>query len=269
MSINLPYLALESKDYNDFLDKLDDMIDLISSEQYKVYQTIGETKVDVAPLLWCYGGFSRVPLGTKIKEVIKDGYCSASIGYMGIAECVYHFGKEYGTKEGQQLGLDILKHMYNRTNINKKKYGLALSLYGTPAENTTTKFANALKQFPIEKHVNDRDYITNSYHIPVEYKIDGYSKIEFEGPFQEYSSGGCVSYVECPDIRKNPEAVLNIMKCIYDNMMYCELNTTSCGVCYNCGFEGELQLDNNGKMTCPNCGETNQKKLYYTLRLCG
>lgn len=269
MSINLPYLALESKDYNDFLSKLDDIIDLISSEQYKVYQTVGETKVDVAPLLWCYGGFSRVPLGTKIKEVIKNRYCSASIGYMGIAECVYHFGKEYGTKEGQKLGLDILKHMYDRTNMNKEKYNLALSLYGTPAENTTTKFANAIKQFPVEKHVNDRDYITNSYHIPVEYKIDGYSKIEFEAPFQEYSSGGAISYVEMPDIRKNPEAVLNVLKCIYDNMMYCELNTTSCDVCYTCGYEGEIHMDSKGKLRCPNCGETDRHKLYAERRLCG
>nr|DAR22694.1 MAG TPA: anaerobic ribonucleoside triphosphate reductase [Caudoviricetes sp.] len=269
ISINLPYLALDSKDYNDFLNKLDNIIDKISAEQNKIFNQISNVNTEVAPILWNYGAFARLPVGSKIGEAIKDGYCSASIGYAGLAECVYHFGIEYGTKEGQKLGLDIMKHMYDRTNINKEKYHLALSLYGTPMEATTTKFANALKQFPIEKHVNDRDYITNSYHIPVEYKIDGYSKIEFEAPFQEYSSGGSISYVECPDIRKNPEAVLNIMKCIYDNMMYCELNTTSCDVCYTCGYEGEIHMDNQGNLSCPNCGETDRHKLYAERRLCG
>ena len=172
------------------MNSLDEIIDTVSSEQYKVYQTISATSTDVAPLLWNYGVLARAPRGSKIGDVIKGGYCSASIGYMGISECVYHFGKEYPTKEGQQLGLDIIKHMYDRANYNKEKYGLALSLYGSPAESTTTTFAKALKQFPQEYMVNDRDYITNSYHIPVTYPIDGYSKIEFEAPFQEYSSGG-------------------------------------------------------------------------------
>lgn len=269
ISINLPYLALASKDYEDFLHSLDEMIDTVSSEQYKVYQTISNTSTDVAPLLWNYGVLARAPRGSKIGDVIKKEYCSASIGYMGIAECVYHFGKEYPTEEGQQMGLDIIKHMYDRANYNKKKYKLALSLYGTPAENTTTKFAKALKVFPEEKHVNDRTYITNSYHIPVTYPIDGYRKIEFEAPFQEYSSGGCISYIECSDVRKNPEAILNILKCIYDNMMYCEINTTSCDVCYTCGYEGEIHMDSEGKLSCPNCGETNPHQLYAIRRLCG
>lgn len=269
ISINLPYFALKSKDYNDFLSKLDTIIDSISAEQFRIYSQISETSTDVAPILWNYGAFARLPRGSKIGEAIKDGYCSASIGYMGISECVYHFGKEYPTKEGQQLGLDIIKHMYDRANYNKEKYGLALSLYGSPAESTTTTFAKVLKQFPQEYMVNDRDYITNSYHIPVTYPIDGYSKIEFEAPFQEYSSGGAISYVECSDVRKNPEAILNVLKCIYDNMMYCEINTTSCDVCYTCGYEGEIHMDSEGKLSCPNCGEANPHNLYAIRRLCG
>ena len=269
ISINLPYFALDSKDFNSFLRSLDDIIDKVSEEQFRIYNRICNISTDVAPILWNYGAFARLPVGSKIGDAIKNKYCSASIGYMGIAECVQHFGITYGTEEGQNMGLEIIKHMYNRANYNKEKYGLALSLYGTPAEATTTKFANALKIFPEEKYVNDRNYITNSYHIPVTYKIDGYSKIEFEAPFQEYSSGGSISYVECSDVRKNPEAILNILKCIYDNMMYCEINTTSCDVCYTCGYEGEIHMDDDGKLSCPNCGEEDPHKLYAIRRLCG
>lgn len=265
----MPYYALSSKNYEDFLHNLDEIIDKISAEQKRIYNQIADTSTDVAPILWNYGAFTRLPEGSKIGEAIKDRYCSASIGYMGIAECVQHFGLTYGTKEGQKLGFDILKHMYDRTNYNKEKYDLALSLYGTPAEATTTKFAEALKVFPKEEHVNDRTYITNSYHIPVEYPIDGFSKIEFEAPFQKYSSGGCISYVECTDVRKNKEAILKILHHIYDYMMYCEINTTSCDTCYSCGFEGEIHMNDKGKLTCPNCGETDPHKLYAVRRLCG
>lgn len=269
ISINLPYFALSSSNYEDFLHKLDSIIDKISAEQKRIFDQISNTSTDVAPILWNHGAFARLPEGSKIGDAIKDRYCSASIGYMGIAECVQHFGKVYGTKEGQDLGLDIIKRMYNRANINKEKYNLALSLYGTPAEATTTKFAEALKVFPIEEHVNDRNYITNSYHIPVEFPIDGFSKIEFEAPFQKYSSGGCISYIECPDVSKNQEAVLKILKHIYDYMMYCEINTTSCDCCYSCGYHGEINMDSEGKLTCPNCGETDPHKLYAIRRLCG
>lgn len=138
------------------------------------------------------------------------------------------------------------------------------------AESLVTKFAKALKKFPIIKHVNDRDYITNSYHIPVEYKIDGFSKIDFESGFQKYSTGGAISYVELPDIRKNTEAVLHILKHIYDKMMYCELNTSSCSICYNCGFEGQIDIAPDGShCTCPNCGNTDPNKMYVVYRTCG
>lgn len=190
MSINLPYLALESKSLDEFFDKLDDMIDYLSEQQHKVYKTICDSVVDVAPILWMYGGFTRAKSGTKIGDVIPKGYCSASIGYTGLAETVYRFGIEYPTKEGQELGLEIMKRFYNRVDENSKRYGLALSIYGTPSENTTTTFAKSLKKFKRIEHVNDKPYVTNSYHIPVWYNINGYDKIDFEAPFQKYSAGG-------------------------------------------------------------------------------
>ena len=190
MSINLPYLALESKTLDEFLKKLDDTVDYLSEQQHKVYKTICDSVVDVAPILWMYGGFTRAKSGTKIGDVIPKGYCSASIGYTGLAETVYRFGVEYPTKEGQELGLMIMKRLHDRVGENSKRYELALSIYGTPSENTTTTFANSLKKFKRMEHVNDKPYVTNSYHIPVWYPIDGFKKIDFEAPFQEYSAGG-------------------------------------------------------------------------------
>ena len=190
MSINLPYLALESKTLDEFLKKLDDTVDYLSEQQHKVYKTICDSVVDVAPILWMYGGFTRAKSGTKIGDVIPKGYCSASIGYTGLAETVYRFGVEYPTKEGQELGLMIMKRLHDRVDENSKRYELALSIYGTPSENTTTTFANSLKKFKRMEHVNDKPYVTNSYHIPVWYPIDGFKKIDFEAPFQEYSAGG-------------------------------------------------------------------------------
>lgn len=137
------------------------------------------------------------------------------------------------------------------------------------AESLTTKFAKAIKQFPEIPHVNDRDYITNSYHIPVEEEIDAFSKIDFESEFQRYSTGGAISYVEVSDIRNNPEVVIDLMKHIYDKMMYCEINTTSCSACYNCGFEGEVIIEKDGTCTCPNCGNKDPEKLYVVRRTCG
>jgi ribonucleoside-triphosphate reductase len=268
-SINLPYLALDSTTIEEFKEKLVDMIDFLSEQQYKVYKTICNQPVDIAPILWMDGAFFRAKSGQKIGEILPKGYCTASIGYIGLAECAYRFNIDYPTEEGQKFGLDIMKVFYDRVQFNAKKYNLSLSIYGTPAENTTTTFAKALKIFPTIKNVNDKKYVTNSYHIPVWYNIDGYNKIKFEAPFQKYSSGGCISYVEMPDINHNAESVLNIMQYIYDHMMYCELNTTSCDVCYKCGFHGQIELLGDNNFRCPNCGNTNSLSLYIQRRLCG
>ena len=269
ISINIPYLALESQTWEEFLKKLEDMVDLISAQQKKVYDSIAATKVDVAPLMWCHGGISRAKPGTLIGDIIKDRYFTASIGYMGVAEAVYRFGVEYVSDKGHEMGLEIMKTLYERTEYNKEKYNLGLAVYGTPAESLTDKFAKALKEFPIIPHVNDRPYITNSYHIPVEYKTDEFSKFKFESEFQKYSTGGAISYVELGDVSKNPQAVWDTLRAIYDYMMYAEINTKSCGICYSCGHEGALILHKDGTCECPACGEKRSDKLYYVLRMCG
>lgn len=195
--------------------------------------------------------------------------CSVSIGYMGIAEAVERFGVHYNSKKGHELGIDIIKKMFDVVNTEKDKYGIALGLYGTPAESLITKFAKACKKFDVIEKVNDRDFITNSYHIPVEEEIDGFSKIEFESEFQKYSHNGAISYIEMGDVRKNPEAVIEVLKFIYEKMMYCEINTKSCSVCYKCGFEGEILMEDYCQFRCPNCGNTNRDLMNVILRLCG
>lgn len=268
ISMNLPYLALESSTLEEFKQALRDMIDFVSYEQYKIYKSIAECDINIAPILYKYGTLTRLKEG-KIEQAIGNRRASVSIGYMGLAEVVERFGVKYHSEEGHKLGLDIMKIMFDQTNINRDKYDIALSLYGTPAESLTTKFAKACKDFPIISHVNDRDYITNSYHIQVEEPIDAFSKMDFESAFQKYSTGGAISYVEVPDIRHNPDVVISLMSYIYDKMTYCEINTTSCSVCYECGFEGQIDMDKEGKCTCPNCGNTNPDKLYVVLRTCG
>lgn len=268
ISINLPYIALESNNLEDFYTKLKEMINFVSYEQYKIYQSIANCDINIAPILYKHGVLSRLNKG-KIEQVIGNRRASISIGYMGIAEVVERFGIKYNSEEGHKLGLEIIKIMYNQTNLNKDKYDIALSLYGTPAESLTTKFAKACKEFPIIPRVNDRDYITNSYHIPVEEPIDAFSKMDFESEFQKYSTGGCISYIEVPDIRNNPEVVISLMKHIYDKMVYCEINTTSCSACYNCNFEGEIIIHENGECECPNCNNKDPNKLYVVRRTCG
>lgn len=268
ISINLPYLALESNSLEEFEIKLKDMIDFVSYEQYKIYKSIASCSIDIAPILYKYGALTRFKEGT-IEQAIGNMRASVSIGYIGIAEAVERFGVKYHSDRGHALGISIMKLMYEQTNLNKDKYGIALSLYGTPAESLTTKFARACKDFPVIPHVNDRDYLTNSYHIQVEEPIDAFNKMDFESEFQKYSTGGAISYIEVPDIRNNPDVVVSLMSYIYDKMTYCEINTTSCSVCYECGFEGQIDMDKDGNCTCPNCGNTDPDKLYVVLRTCG
>ena len=269
ISINLPYIALDSSNIQEFKDKLSNIIHIISKEQYRIYNIISKTSVEVAPILWQYGVYGRAKSGN-IGQFLDNMKCSVSIGYMGLAEAVERFGIHYTSKEGHDLGIDIIKFMFEEATKNKEFYNISLGLYGTPAESLTTKFANAIKTFPIIKNVNDRDYITNSYHVPVTEKVDGFTKIDFESEFQKYSHNGAISYIELPDVSKNPEAVIEILKHIYDKMMYCELNTSSCSICYNCGFEGQIDIASDGShCTCPNCGNTDPNKMYVVYRTCG
>ena len=268
ISVNLPYIALSSDNIDDFYTKLEELVVYICEQQKKIYDCIGNSKIDIAPILWKYGVYGRATEGT-IKQCIDNLKCSVSVGYMGIAEAVERFGVHYNTKKGHKLGLAIIKKLADIVSQQKDKLGISLGLYGTPAESLTTKFARACKKFDVIEHVNDRDYITNSYHIPVETEIDGFSKIDFEAEFQRYSHNGAISYIEMPDIKNNPEAVVEVLRHIYDKIMYCEINTTGCSTCYACGYEGEMKMGDHNHFECPNCGNTNPELLNIIYRTCG
>ena len=268
ISINLPYIALSVENIDDFYKELKELTVYLCEQQKKIHDSIANSTIDIAPILWKYGVYGRAQEGT-IKQCLDNLKCSVSIGYMGIAEVVERFGVAYNTEQGHKLGLDIIKTLADIVEEQKQKLGISLGLYGTPAESLTTKFARACKKFDVIKHVNDRDYITNSYHIPVETEIDGFSKIDFEAEFQRYSHNGAISYIEMPDIKNNPEAVIEVLRHIYDKIMYCEINTTGCSTCYACGYEGEMTMHNHNHFECPNCGNTNPELLNIIYRTCG
>lgn len=269
ISINLPYLALESNTWKEFLQRVSDMVDKISSLHKKTYDSIAKSNVDVAPLLWMYGALGRAKSGTKIGKLIKDRRFTASIGYAGVAESVYRFGVDFTTKKGHTKGLELMKVLDARARYNADKYNIGISVYGTPLENTTGVFAKALKVFPTIKNVNDHDFVTNSYHYPVWEPVSWKDKIDFEKDLQSYSLGGAISYVEVDSIRKNPMVAYDILRKIYDDMMYCEINTKDCSVCRNCGAEGTVTIHHDGTMECTACGCKDEKKLYVLRRVCG
>lgn len=277
VSLNLAYIGLEAKFSKDdnkiqsFKDKLKVYFNYALKAHKVRISRIANCKVDIAPILWMYGVFSRAKSGTLIKDIIKDGYFTASIGYAGLAEAVEALGVHYVTKEGQKLGIEILKYLNELCNNAKKNSSLhiAYSIYGTPIESTVKKFATSIKRFPIVEHVNDRDYITNSYHVPVEYKINAFDKFDFESPFQKYSTGGCISYIECGNLEKNIDAVMEIIKCINDEMYYAEINVRHADVCHKCGYHGEIKYVGKGVWQCPNCGNTDIRQMTRIRRVCG
>ena len=269
ISINLPKIALMSNTVEDFLTNLKAYLDLVKEEQLQIADRIANTSTSVAPLLWNYGAFARLPLGSKIGQLVYNGYATASIGYAGLAETVNKFGIPYVSKEGQKLGLEIIKFMDDYCKQAKQETNLGFSLYGTPLESTTYKFAKALKEHPTIKNVNDRDYITNSYHVPVYEEMDGFTKLSMESPYQKYSAGGCISYVEVNDVSKNVGAVLDMMKYIYDHIMYAEINTRSNDVCYKCDYQGKIDNPSDGVWVCPQCGNNDRDMMSIVVRVCG
>lgn len=271
ISLNIPYVALESKTKEEFFNKLSEYAETICQEQYKIAERVADSPVERAPILWQYGVLARLPQGSKIGDLIRThkGYMTISLGYTGIAEAVYRFGIEYVSEEGHEFAEKILKTLKKVTDAWASKTPYAFSLYGTPSESLTTKFAKALKRFKKIPKVNDHDYVTNSFHVPVTYQINAYDKISFESSLQGLTSGGVIMYIEAPDVRNNPQAVFNIMKYIYNNALYCEVNTTSCDVCYNCGYKGEIEMLDHMHFKCPKCGNTDKDKLYVCRRMCG
>ena len=274
VTINLVDVALSShKDMNAFWKIFDERLDLCYRALMCRHNRLKGTLSDAAPILWQYGAISRLKKGEPIDKLLYGGYSTISLGYAGLCECVrYMTGKSHTDPSATGFALDVMNHMNDMCDKWKKETDIAFSLYGTPIESTTYKFAKCLpRRFGIIKGVTDKGYITNSYHVNVTEKIDAFSKLKFEAQFQALSTGGAVSYVEVPNMQNNLDAVISVIQFIYDNIMYAELNTKS-DYCQKCGYDGEIAIVNdNGKLVweCPNCGNRDQDTMNIARRTCG
>ena len=275
VTINLPDVALSSDgDIDTFWKIFDERLELCHKALQARHNRLEGTVSDVAPVLWQDGAFTRLKKGEVIDRYLHSGYSTISLGYAGLYECVkYMTGNSHSDGDiGEKFGLKVMKKMNDKCAEWKQTEHIDYSLYGSPIESTTYKFAKCLKnRFGIIKGITDRDYITNSYHIPVFEKIDPFTKLSIESKFQKLSPGGAISYIECADLTKNTDAVLEVIKFIYDNIMYAELNTKS-DYCQVCGYDGEIKIiDENNELIweCPNCGNRDKSKLNITRRTCG
>ena len=275
VTVNLVDIGLSAKgDMNKFWEVFDERMELCHRALQARHERLSGTLSDAAPILWQYGALTRLAKGETIDKYLHGGYSTLSLGYAGLWECVYALnGKKLTEPEGEELGLVIMKKLNEYTAKWKAAENIDYSLYGTPLESTTYKFAKCLqKRFGVVPGVTDRNYITNSYHIHVTEEIDAFEKLKLESKFQALSPGGAISYVEVPDMQNNLEAVLSVMKFIYDHIMYAELNTKS-DYCQVCGYDGEIQIqkDEDGKLVweCPNCKNRDQSKMNVARRTCG
>ena len=275
VTINLVDVACSSKrDMDAFWKILDERLDLCFEALMYRHNRLKGTPSDVAPILWQNGALARLKKGETIDKLLYDNYSTISLGYAGIAEMVYYMlGVSHTSPEGEKFGLKVMQYLNNWCNKKREETNISFSLYGTPMESTTYKFAKCLQdRFGIIPHVTDKNYITNSYHVHVTEQINAFDKLTFESKFQKLSPGGAISYVEVPNMENNIDAVLAVMKHIYNNIMYAELNTKS-DYCQVCGYTGEIQIveDENHKLIwkCPNCGNTDQEKMNVARRTCG
>ena len=274
VTINLVDVALSSgKDMDKFWKIFDERLELCYQALMCRHERLKGTLSDAAPILWQYGAISRLKKGEKIDKLLYGGYSSISLGYAGLCECVrYMTGKSHTNPEATGFALDVMKYMNGACDRWTAKTNIAFSIYGSPIESTTYKFAKCLqRRFGIIEGVTDKGYITNSYHVNVTEEIDAFSKLKFESQFQSLSKGGAISYVEVPDMQDNLEAVINVLQFIYDNIMYAELNTKS-DFCQECSYDGEMKIvEDDGKLIweCPKCGNRNQDKLNVARRTCG
>lgn len=275
VTINLPDIALSSnRDIDAFWQIFDERLALCYTALMCRHKRLKGTPSDVAPILWQYGAIARLKPGEKIDELLYNGYSTISLGYAGLCECVHYMtGKSHTDPEATGFALEVMQHMNDVCARWKKETTIGFGIYGTPLESTTYKFAKCLQnRFGVIPGVTDKNYITNSYHVHVTEQIDAFSKLKFESQFQALSSGGAISYVEVPNMQNNIPAVLDIIKFIYDNIMYAELNTKS-DYCQVCGYDGEIQIVKNddGKLIwrCPKCGCTDQTKMNVARRTCG
>ena len=275
VTINLVDVACSSEgDMEKFWDILEDRLELCHRALRCRHERLLGTTSDVAPILWQHGALARLKKGETIDKLLFNGYSTISLGYAGLCEmCVRMLGKTHTSPEGQKFALEVMQKLNDKCNEWKAAENISYSVYGTPMESTTYKFAKCLqKRFGVIPGVTDKNYITNSYHVHVTEHIDAFSKLKFEAEFQKLSPGGAISYVEVPNLQNNIEAVLSVMKFIYDNIVYAELNTKS-DYCEHCGYDGEIKIitEPNGKLVweCPNCGCRDQEQLFVARRTCG
>ena len=275
VAINLVDVACSSDgDFDKFWEILEERLELCHRALRCRHERLLGTVSDVAPILWQYGALARLKKGETIDKLLYDGYSTISLGYAGLHEmCMRMYGKPHTDPEVRPFALKVMQRLNDKCAQWKAAENISYSVYGTPMESTTYKFSKCLqKRFGIIPGVTDKNYITNSYHVHVTEEIDAFSKLKFESEFQKLSPGGAISYVEVPNMKQNIPAVLSVMKFIYDNIMYAELNTKS-DFCDVCGYDGEIQIkeDENGKLIweCPNCGNRNQDKMSVARRTCG
>lgn len=274
VTINLPDVALSSGgDFNKFWDILNERLDLCYRALLCRHERLKGTVSDVAPILWQYGALARLQKGETIDKLLYNGYSTISLGYAGLYECVkYMTGVSHTDEDGKPFALEVMKKLNAACAEWKAKHNIDFSLYGTPIESTTYKFAKALqRRFGIIPGVTDKGYITNSYHVHVTEPIDAFTKLKFESEFQALSPGGAISYIEVPNMQNNIPAVLTVIQYIYDTILYAELNTKS-DYCQVCGFDGEIQIVNDGDKLvweCPNCGNRDEDKMNVVRRTCG
>ena len=280
VTVNLPDVACSAfgenynKDLDSFWKTFDQVLELCHKALICRYERLKGTVSDVSPILWQHGAIARLKKGETIDKLLTGGYSTISLGYAGLWECVIELiGKDLLTDEGQALGLEILQHMNDKCDEWNKELNLGFGIYGTPLESTTYKFAKALQKRHGEiERVSDRNFVTNSYHVHVEKDINPFEKLRIEGKFQRLSKGGAISYIETANLENNLEAVITVIKYIYDNIMYAELNTKS-DYCHECGWDREIEIveDDHGKLIwkCPNCGNTNKDKMNIARRTCG
>ena len=274
VTISLPDVALSSRgDKAKFWEIFDERLELCREALMCRHDRLKGTLSDAAPILWQYGALARLEKGEPIDKLLYGGYSTISLGYAGLYECVkYMTGHSHTEAEGTPFAMEVMQHMNDKCDEWKAETNIDFSLYGTPLESTTYKFAKALqRRFGVIPGITDKGYITNSYHVHVTEQIDAFDKLKFESAFQRLSPGGAISYVEVPNMQDNLKAVIRVMQYIYDNIMYAELNTKS-DYCQVCGFDGEIQIvEDDGKLVweCPHCGNRDQEKLNVARRTCG
>lgn len=271
-SINLADCGMSAQgDINEFWNIFDERLELCYESLMLRYEKLKDVTSDVSPIHWQHGAIARLPKHTPIFPLLQNGYATITLGYIGVYECVKALiGKSHTTPEGEKLALEIVKYMKKKTiEWKKRSGGLGFALYGTPSESLTEKFANATKKrWGTVDGESTRNFLTNSYHVFVEEPIDAFSKLKFESQFHPISSGGCISYIEAVNLTNNIPAVLSIIKFIYENIQYAEINTKS-DYCHVCGYDGEILIDDNLEWYCPNCNNNDKSKMNVVRRTCG